>query len=334
MANMASAFDYKTPYYDTIINLGIPANGEVTQASMATWDPYTPNLNVPKEAADSIAGFNTGFGISATVAEQGITLDSIQITEMKYSLHHLDVVTGNETPVLRTDGSQQTDIHVTSFNNEANGNNPSVFTTTRGNQELNGDINSPNNSPITTTIENFGVLFVTKHNFVFGSSPDFTQPTLNHGYIVRWNISFIPTHKGITYPEVTLHPQFKYLVKDIKFPQMKKLVPLIQDSSEWSEQGVVLQMYGEELEFFKLQRSTDLEHWTDWGFDEEGGNWVAPFDVPYSGDREGFISNTYEWVMFDKAFPSERRMPAKEFYRMVWTGRKGTWKIAQYPATP
>lgn len=314
----------QTPYYDIIGNLNIPANGEVTQASLSTWAPYTNKLNVPKEVADSITGFNTGFGIIASVQEQGVVLDSIQITGCKYGVYHLTVPADVESPVLSADGSPMTDITLTTYNDETSAARPTIFTTYPGfRSELSGEISSTNGKPLHGLNSVVGALLVTKQNFVFGSSPDFTQPTVNNGYVVRWEIRFIPIHKGIQYPEVTLRPTFTYKVLDFAYPKVVKLAALSEVyPQDNSDEGTVLQMTGDELEYFKLQRSNDLKTWTDWTFDGEGCNWVN-YSIPAYG---GYYASTFEWVMFDKAFPDEQRRPSHEFYRMVWTGKRGTWR--------
>lgn len=313
----------QTPYYDIYANLNIPANGEVNQMSLSALDGRTDKLNVPKEVADSITGFSTGFGIVASVDERVVQLDNIRIIGCKYSIYHLDVVTNTESPVV-------TDVTQTSFGDETSASRPAIFTTILGFRNiLSGEVSSTNSKPLTSTIGPVGALFVTKHNFVFGSSPNFSQPTVNQGYVVRWEISFIPTHQGIQYPLVTLNPTFTYKVLDLEYPKMVKLAGLSETYPGWGdEDGTVLRMTGSELEYFKLQRSSDLKIWTDWTFDGEGCNWLN-YNIPGDG---GYYASTFEWIMFDKTFPDERRRAPQEFYRMVWTGKRGTMR--QWSPTP
>jgi hypothetical protein len=315
----------QTPYYDIYANLNIPANGEVTQASLSLFEARTDKLNVPMRIADSITGFNTGFGIVASVDEHSIQLDSIQITECKYSLYHIDMVASVESPVLSANGNPLTNIALTTYSDETASGMPAIFTTIQGFRNiLSGEVSSVNGKPITASKTGpVGTLFITKHNFVFGSTRDFVQPTVNKGYIVRWDISFIPTFEGVQYPSITLHPKFIYKVLDFQDPKMVKLASLSETYPGWGEEnGTVLQMTGEELEYFRLQRSSDLKNWTDWSFEGEGSNWIN-YSIPGDG---GYYASTFEWIMFDKAFPNERRRAPQEFYRMVWAGKRGTYR--------
>jgi hypothetical protein len=314
----------QTPYYDIFADLSIPANGEVTQLSLSSLEPRTDKLNVPKEVADSITGFNTGFGIIASVDEQPVVLDSIQITGCKYSLYHLTIPTNVESPVLSTNGSSTTDIVLTTYSDETLVARPTIFTTFPGFRNvLSGEVSSTNSKHLSGQNSVVGALFVTKQNFVFGSSPNFAKPTVNNGYIVRWEIRFIPTYKGVQYSEVTLSPTFTYKVLDFEYPKMVKLAGLSETYPGWGdEDGTVLQMTGDELEYFKLQRSDDLKTWTDWTFEGEGSRWI---DYSTPGDN-GYYASTFEWILFDKAFPNERRRAPQEFYRMIWTGKRGAWR--------
>lgn len=328
------------PYYDIIGNLSV--NGEVTQSVLSQWHPYTLELTVPKEAAPSINGFDVGFAALSSVMEQVIQLDSIRITTCRYSLYHLDVLTEVETPVFDANGAPMVNINIQTFADETS-NQPTFFTTPLSIQNVLGAAtNSTNGVSVGTVVQNVGAIFSTKYHFVWGSSPDLTRPTLNQGYVIHFDISFVPIHLGVEYPEVKLAAnqksdlQFVYKVVDMQMPQFVS-IENVYDPNPFSgdpnlhTEGVALRMTGQYLEYFKLQRSTDLQNWTDWDPDYIGlgSNWVGPFDVPV-GDG-GFYSNTFEWMLFDINYPNERRRPQKEFYRMVWTGRKGIWKIVQYP---
>ncbi len=315
-----------TPYYDIIG--GISVVGEFNRAMVNSNKPYTLNLNVPQVCVAD--GFDVGFRIQNSVWEQPIPLDSIKITRFEYDIYHTDSF-DNETPVLLSDNSPAVGIKVKTFGDETTLSAPSVFTTDLTMWNEASSINSTNDTPIIgSTVNNVGDLFVTRQKLRWGSSQDFTKPVLGQGYIVRWHISFIPTYDGVEYPEVMLTIggndgiNIVYKVADVPLPELVSLKSISETYPNSSDEGTVLRMSGEQLEYFKLQRSIDLVTWTDWGFGGEGGNWVGPHTIP---DGEvGFYSNTYEWVMFDQNYPNERRRPAKEFYRMVWTGVRGTWR--------
>lgn len=310
------------PYYDIIGNLGLLADGPVTQGTLDSWNPSTFRLNVPIESASDIAGFNTGFKVIASVNESGVELDSIQITKCQYSIYHLDVLTGIETPVLYPNGSPATNIAVTSFSDES-ATETSVFTTNLTFFGEHGTVNSTNGVPISTTVQHVGAIFSTKHTLTWGMWPDLQAPLPNQGYVIRWDIRFIPVYDGVQYPEVSLRQngddiKFVYEVVKVPLPKMVRL------SQYGLNGGVVLEMSGEELEFFKLQRSTDLTTWSDVSFVGEVFNWVGPYNIPEDGG--GFWASVFHWELFDQAFPNNRLRPSKEFYRMVWTGRRGTWR--------
>lgn len=311
------------PYYDVIGNLQLMRDGDVTRATIKSWQPYTFELKVPTDEAPSITGFNTGFMIVPSVNEHMVELDSIRITKCQYSIYHLDVLTGIETPVLYADGSSMTDIVVGTFSDETAGTN-SLFTTTVSYWSDDGIITSTNGGAISASVQHVGAIFSTKRRIVWGLEPDLQAPALNKGYVIRWDIRFIPVYQGVEHPEVRLSPKFAYQVEKVPLPTLVSITS-IRDVYDWDEDGTVLRMSGEQLEFFKLQRSADLINWTDWGYDGEGDNWVGPYTIPDSTNG-GFWSNIHEWILFDPAFPMERRRPGKEFYRMVWTGKRGSWR--------
>ncbi len=314
------------PYYDVIGNLSV--DEEVIQANLQHLTPYTTELSVPPGPAEDHLGFNLGFLIQASVEERIVVLDSIRMTGCSFSLYHLNVVTGEETPVLLINGNPAINTEVSVFASEAvESSRPSVFLTAAGTGPYNGPVISEDNtSIINTTVQNVGALFATRQKLTWGSLPDFTHPTLNQGYVVRWNIRFIPTFQGIEYPEVTLNGdriKFVYKVVNIPFPQMVNI------SGNGPNGGMLVQMSGDYVEYFGLQRSIDLVNWVDWPFAGEGNGWVGP--LTYDMGEGAFAENIYQWELFDRSFPDERRLSPKEFYRMVWTGRKGVGRTSSYP---
>ncbi len=338
LSSLAQQLDPK-PHHDVIGNLSV--NGEVTQSVLAEWTPYTFELPVPKEALNTTNGFDIGFAVVSSVMEQMVALDSVRFTTCRYSVYHLDVSTGVETPVLRSNGTPMINIDVVKFADETTLETPTFFTTSFfAYNPLLGTTNSTNDASISVPIQNVGAIFSTRYKFTWGSTPDFTRPLLNQGYVVHFDIRFISTHLGVEYPEVKLKTgqngdiRFVYKVVDMQMPELEN-IQFIYDPLPFSgnpnlhTEGLQLTMSSPYLEYFKLQRSADLQNWTDWSFSGEGDGWVGPFDVPTG--LGGFYSNTYRWTLFDRDYPDERRRPQKEFYRMVWTGKKGVWKIATYP---
>ncbi len=310
------------PYYDV---LGEISTSDVTKVSMSDSGPWTMELPVPPTEAATLPGFNTGFYVNASVNERGVILDSMRVTQCTFSLYHLDVLTGAETSVLRPGGTV-TDISIALYTNEfvtpqGAHTRPSVFTT--GTLDFTGNYNSVANTPVVgTTVSNVARFWMTKQLFIWNNVPDFTRPALNQGYVVRWTLKFVPVYQGVQYPEVTLNPTFRYKVIDIPLPEFVSIRQY--DEGEGHSKGNVLRMSGPYLEFFELQRSPDLVNWTPFSSLGEGANWVGPNTHSFGGGLIG--PNIFEWVIpstMTNALP-------REFYRMVWTGRRGSWR-PQFP---
>ncbi len=278
---------------------------EANSLNTIQYGPSTFNLDVPVETAEGVCGFDISFAVTWSRQNESNKLDSIQITNCQYSIFHTNTATGIETPVILVDGNTATNINVPTFKDETSS-GPVVFTVSNSweDPKYNPEITSATGLPITTPASNVYGLLMTKQKFVWGSSPDFFKPTLGQGYTVRWKISFIPTYKGVQYTEQTIdgdYLKFNYKVAEVPLPK------LVSISSDEPNGGIILQMSGDQLEFFELQRSTDMENWTSWPYTGEGDYWL---DV-----------KTYQWTLFDRAFPNEPRRAPKEFFRMVWAGR-------------
>lgn len=321
------------PYYDVIGDITVA--GDVTKGSLSDNDPWTMEIPVPPIEAAMLPGFYTGFYINASVNESPVILDSFRVTQCTFDLLHLDVLTGVETPVLRPGGTV-TNIPISLYTNEfvtpqGNHTRPSAFTT--GTVNFTGSFNSVVNTPIVgTTVSNVARFWVTKHLFTWNNVPDFTRPVLNQGYVVRWTIKFIPTYQGVQYPEATVRPTFKYKVMDIPLPEFVGIGEY-DDGAEGPGlgKGTIVRMSGPYLEFFELQRSTDLQSWSSVPAYGEGANWVGSNTYTFENGWVG--PNIFEWTLFDPSAPDIRRRLPREFYRMVWTGKRASWRPQSPPSS-
>ncbi len=291
---------------------------------------------MPPDQAALLPGFDIGFGILASLPDYQIELDSVRFTHCSYSVNHLDTASGVETPVLQPNGAPLTES-ISTFGAESTQETGPVLFTTPVNyfSTFGGTPNSPTGDEVVgTTVNNVGVTFVTKLRFKWGSIPDLTRPELGKGYVVHFDIRFVPTYFGIEYPEVKVKANhrddvsFVYQVIDVPVPQFVDITPFAWENMPGgTDRGVTLRMSGTHLEYFKLQRSPDMVTWTDWPFYGEGNDWAWPYTLPADDVGWGFWPNVYEWTLFDMNYPNERRIPQREFYRMVWTGKRGTWRI-------
>ncbi len=295
-----------TPYYDVVGNICI--SEEVTQATLALWKPFTFDLTVPPDSQTD--GFHVGFGILPSLDEHGVILQSVMITDMKFSLYHYDALTGLETPVMLPNGQPATNISPALYHVlEAGTSKPCVFTLDGNN--FNGNMNSPGNVAIKNTpVANVGTICSTRQRFQWNQFPDLTRPTLNKGYVLHWSVTFIPMYAGITLPAVTKTAQFMYLAQDVPLPNFVSL------TENGPNGGTLLRYQGSQLEFFELCRSTDLVNWTPWPFAGEGNDYIG--------------SGIFQWELFDREFPEERRVAPREFYQLKWKGRRGFWRTGSF----
>ncbi len=328
------------PYYHIVGNIAVDGHA-VTQEVLTHWNPYTLELDVPADQAAVLQGFDIGFAVLPSKPDYSIELDSVRFTHFSYSVNHLDVATGVETPVRLPDGTAMTDVPIPVFGSESsNDPGPTAFTAPLGRFSVfGGSPNSPTGSSIVgSSVNGVGVIFVTGLKLNWDFVPDFTRPKFGKGYVVHFDIRIVPTYLGVEYPEkkiATTYPEFHhhddvafvYQVVDVPLPEFVSITPFAWENMPGgTDHGLVLEMSGTHLEYFKLQRSSDLKTWTDWDFGGEGGDWSWPYTVPADDVGWGFWPSTYHWTLFDMNFPNERRMPQREFYRMVWTGKRAVWR--------
>jgi hypothetical protein len=287
------------PYYEiaSILSVTQPVTYEtVWQRPLR---PRDQDILVPAAMKNAFNGINIGFTIHNTVNESPEILKSLVFTKFAFSVYHLRE-DGSRDPVICDAGQPVVDVPVLNFGSQ-DGIIPYVAI-------VEDDINTGrfeeavNTGPLSSPVQDVEGILVRNHTLPWDFCIDFTRPQVGEGYVVEWDIRFIPTASNrITYPETNLREQaphykryltFTYKVEDFEMPQMTKL--------EIEGDDTFVTFKGKTIEYFVLERSNDLREWEE-----------LRLSSPAIMNRWYLGANTFWWHL-------DNNNESREFYRLRW----------------